>query len=195
MSATKVTGLSLSRIRGGSPNSHALNSYPIASGATAMYTGTPVRLSAGTLTPCVTTTEVPVGTFQGCSYVQDGTPTFKPYYSGVSASDIVGLVNDNPNQTYIISTNVSVAAGILGRNVDASAIAAGSAFTGRSSIVATTSAGGTGKATTGLFRVIGLVDEPSNEYGDAYTKLEVVFNYDAADYQNAAVSAFVTTTN
>ena len=97
MSATKVTGLSLSRIRGGSPNSNALNSYPIASGATAMYTGTPVRLASGTLTPCVTTTEVPIGTFQGCSYVQDGTPTFKSYYSGVSASDIVGLVNDNPS--------------------------------------------------------------------------------------------------
>ena len=61
--------------------------------------------------------------------------------------------------------------------------------------MATTSAGGTGKATTGLFRVIGLVDEPGNEYGDAYTKLEVVFNFDTDDYQNAVVSAVVTTTN
>jgi hypothetical protein len=113
----------------------------------------------------------------------------------VSASDIVGLVNDNPSQTYIISTNVSVGAGIIGRNVEASAIAAGSAFTGRSSIVATTSAGGTGKATTGLFRVLGIVDEPSNAAGDAYTKLEVVFNYDSADYQNVVTSAVVTTTN
>ena len=195
MSATKVTGLQPSRVRGAAPNSNGLNEYPIASGATAMYTGTPVRIASGTLTPCVTTTEVPVGTFQGCRYVEDGEQKFKNYYSGVSASDIVGLVNDNPNQTYIISTDVTIAAGIVGRNVDASAIAAGSTFTGQSSIVATTSAGGTGKATTGLFRVIGIVDEPGNAAGDAFTKLEVAFNYDATDYQNVVTSAVVTTTN
>lgn len=195
MSATKVTGLKPSRVRGGSPNSNALNEYPIASGATAMYTGTPVRIASGTLTPCVTTTEVPHGTFQGCRYVENGEQKFKPYYSGVSASDIVGLVNDNPNQTYIISTNTTVAAGIIGRNVEASAIAAGDTFTGQSTIVATTSAGGTGKATNGLFRVLGIVDEPGNEAGDAFTKVEVVFNYDTADYQNVVTSAVVTTTN
>lgn len=195
MSTTKVTGLQLSRIRGGAPNSHGLNEYPIASGATAMYTGTPVRLASGTLTPCVTTTEVPIGVFQGCRYVENGEQKFKPYYSGVSASNIVGLVNDNPNQTYVVAVNTSVAAGIVGRNVEASAIAGGSTFTGKSALMATTSAGGTGKADTGLFRVIAVVDEPGNAVGDAYPKIEVVFNYDAADYQNVVTSAVVTTTN
>ena len=195
MSTTKVTGLQLSRIRGGAPNSHGLNEYPIASGATAMYTGTPVRLASGTLTPCVTTTEVPIGVFQGCRYVENGEQKFKPYYSGVSASNIVGLVNDNPNQTYVVAVNTSVAAGIVGRNVEASAIAGGSTFTGKSALMATTSAGGTGKADTGLFRVIAVVDEPGNAVGDAYPKIEVAFNYDAADYQNVVTSAVVTTTN
>jgi hypothetical protein len=195
MSTTKVTGLQLSRIRGGAPNSHGLNEYPIASGATAMYTGTPVRLASGTLTPCVTTTEVPIGVFQGCRYVENGEQKFKSYYSGVSASNIVGMVNDNPNQTYVVAVNTSVAAGIVGRNVEASAIAGGSTFTGKSALMATTSAGGTGKADTGLFRVIAVVDEPGNAVGDAYPKIEVVFNYDAADYQNVVTSAVVTTTN
>jgi hypothetical protein len=195
MSTTKVTGLQPSRVRGAAPNSNGLNEYPIASGATAMYTGTPVRIASGTLTPCVTTTEVPVGTFQGCRYVEDGEQKFKPYYSGVSASDIVGLVNDNPGQTYIISSNATVAAGIVGNNVEVSAIAGGSTFTGKSTIVAKTTAGTSGKATNGLLRVIGIVDEPSNAAGDAFTKMEVAFNYDATDYQNVVTSAVVTTTN
>lgn len=194
MSATKVTGLFPSRIRGGAPNSNAVNSYPIASGAGAMYTGTPVRLSAGTLTPCVTTTEAPIGTFQGCSYVQDGEPNFKPYYSGVSASDIVGLVNDNPGQTYIISSNATVAAGIVGNNVEVSAIGDGSAFTGRSSIVAKTTAGSVGKAGVGALRVVGIVDEPGNEVGDAYTKLEVVLNTQADNFRQVYVTAPATAT-
>jgi len=195
MSTTKVTGLQPSRVRGAAPNSNGLNEYPIASGATAMYTGTPVRIASGTLTPCVTTTEVPVGTFQGCRYVEDGEQKFKSYYSGVSASDIVGLVNDNPGQTYIISSNATVAAGIVGNNVEVSSIAGGSTFTGKSTIVAKTTAGSTGKATNGLLRVIGVVDEPSNAVGDAFTKMEVAFNYDATDYQNVVTSAVVTTTN
>jgi hypothetical protein len=195
MSTTKVTGLQPSRVRGAAPNSNGLNEYPIASGATAMYTGTPVRIASGTLTPCVTTTEVPVGTFQGCRYVEDGEQKFKSYYSGVSASDIVGLVNDNPGQTYIISSNATVAAGIVGNNVEVSAIAGGSTFTGKSTIVAKTTAGTSGKATNGLLRVIGIVDEPSNAAGDAFTKMEVAFNYDATDYQNVVTSAVVTTTN
>ena len=195
MSTTKVTGLQPSRVRGAAPNSNGLNEYPIASGATAMYTGTPVRIASGTLTPCVTTTEVPVGTFQGCRYVEDGEQKFKPYYSGVSASDIVGLVNDNPGQTYIISSNATVAAGIVGNNVEVSSIAGGSTFTGKSTIVAKTTAGSTGKATNSLLRVIGVVDEPSNAVGDAFTKMEVAFNYDATDYQNVVTSAVVTTTN
>jgi hypothetical protein len=195
MSTTKVAGLQPSRVRGAAPNSNGLNEYPIASGATAMYTGTPVRIASGTLTPCVTTTEVPVGTFQGCRYVEDGEQKFKPYYSGVSASDIVGLVNDNPGQTYIISSNATVVAGIVGNNVEVSAIAGGSTFTGKSTIVAKTTAGTSGKATNGLLRVIGIVDEPSNAAGDAFTKMEVAFNYDATDYQNVVTSAVVTTTN
>jgi hypothetical protein len=195
MSTTKVTGLQPSRVRGAAPNSNGLNEYPIASGATAMYTGTPVRIASGTLTPCVTSTEVPVGTFQGCRYVENGEQKFKSYYSGVSATDIVGLVNDNPNQTYIISSNATVAAGIVGNNVEVSAIAGGSTFTGKSTIVAKTTAGTTGKATNGFLRVIAIVDEPGNAAGDAFTKLEVELNHRADDYQNVLTSAVVTTTN
>ena len=195
MSATKVTGLQPSRVRGAAPNSNGLNEYPIASGATAMYTGTPVRIASGTLTPCVTSTEVPIGTFQGCRYVEDGEQKFKPFYSGVSATDIVGFVNDNPGQTYIISSNATIAAGIVGRNVEVSSIAGGSAFTGKSTIVAKTTAGTTGKATNGALRVIAIVDEPDNAVGDAFTKMEVEFNHPADVYQNVLTSAVVTTTN
>jgi hypothetical protein len=62
-------------------------------------------------------------------------------------------------------------------------------------LLAKTTAGTSGKATNGLLRVIGIVDEPSNAAGDAFTKMEVAFNYDATDYQNVVTSAVVTTTN
>ena len=60
--------------------------------------------------------------------------------------------------------------GIVGRNVEVSSIAGGSTFTGKSTIVAKTTAGTTGKATNGALRVIAIVDEPDNAVGDAFTK-------------------------
>jgi hypothetical protein len=139
---------------------------------------------------------MPIGTFQGCSYVADGEQYFKPYYSGVSASNIVGLVNDDPSQTYIISSDTTVAAGIVGKNVAASNIAAGSTFTGRSTITALTTAGSVGTSAAGLFRVIGIVDEPGNAVGDPYTRLEVQMGaVSQQNFINVLVTTPVTVTN
>jgi|TARA_R110000744_G_scaffold321446_1_gene427540 hypothetical protein len=196
MTQTLITGITPSRIRGNQPNSNGLTSYPVASGAGAMYTGTPVRLSGGSLVPLVTSTEMPIGTFQGCSYVENGEQKFKAYYSGVSATNIVGLVNDNPQQTYIISSDTTVAAGIVGKNVAATNIAAGSTFTGRSTITALTTAGSVGTSAAGLFRVIGVVDEPGNAVGDPYTRLEVQMGTtNQQNFINVLVSTPVTVTN
>ncbi len=92
MTTKQITGLTPSRVRGNSPQSSGATSYPIASGASAMYTGTPVRLSGGSLVPLVTSTEMPIGIFQGCSYVADGEQYFKSYYSGVSATVVSELM-------------------------------------------------------------------------------------------------------
>ena len=188
MTQTLITGITPSRIRGNQPNSNGLTSYPVASGAGAMYTGTPVRLSGGSLVPLVTSTEMPIGTFQGCSYVENGEQKFKAYYSGVSATNIVGLVNDNPQQTYIISSDTTVAAGIVGKNVAATNIAAGSTFTGRSTITALTTAGSVGTSA--------VVDEPGNAVGDPYTRLEVQMGTtNQQNFINVLVSTPVTVTN
>ena len=56
MTTKLITGITPSRVRGNSPQSSGATSYPIASGAGAMYTGTPVRLSGGSLVPLVTST-------------------------------------------------------------------------------------------------------------------------------------------
>lgn len=195
MTTKQITGLTPSRVRGNSPQSSGATSYPIASGASAMYTGTPVRLSGGSLVPLVTSTEMPIGIFQGCSYVADGEQYFKPY-SGVSATDAVGYVNDDTSQTYIISSDTTVAAGIVGKNVAASNIAAGSSFTGRSTITALTTAGSVGTSAAGLFRVIGIVDEPGNAVGDPYTRMEVQMNAtNQQNFINVLVETPVTVTN
>jgi hypothetical protein len=196
MTTKQITGLTPSRVRGNSPQSSGATSYPIASGASAMYTGTPVRLSGGSLVPLVTSTEMPIGIFQGCSYVADGEQYFKPYYSGVSATDAVGYVNDDTDQTYIISSDTTVAAGIVGKNVAASNIAAGSTFTGRSTITALTTAGSVGTSAAGLFRVVGIVDEPGNAVGDPYTRMEVQMNAtNQQNFVNVLVETPVTVTN
>jgi hypothetical protein len=50
--------------------------------------------------------------------------------------------------------------------------------------------------TTGLdLRIIGVVNEPGNAVGDAYTKIEVVQNLNSSNFRNVFVTAPVTTTN
>ena len=101
MTATySPNGLTPTRIRGGAPNSHGTNEYPIKSGdANTIYTGQPVRVSAGHITAILSVGLSPVGVFQGCRYVEDGEQKFKSYWpGGTSATDAVGLVVDNPAQ-------------------------------------------------------------------------------------------------
>ena len=195
MSATKqARGLVPSRIRGGSPNSNATNEYSIASGAAAsIYTGQPVRISAGYVVALTSAGEATDGVFQGCRYVEDGEQKFKAYWpGGTSATDAVALVNDNPNQTYIIQANSTIAQSAIGQNIAVSGVATGSTFTGQSSMVAK----GSVVSTTGLdLRIVGVVNEPGNAIGDAYTKIEVVQNLNSANFRNVFVTAPVTTTN
>lgn len=189
MSATKqARGLVPSRIRGGSPNSNATNEYSIASGtADSIYTGQPVRISAGYVVACSAAGEVTDGVFQGCRYVENGEQKFKAYWpGGTSATDAVALVNDNPNQTYVIQANTTIAQSAIGQNIAVSGVAGGSTFTGQSSMMAK----GSVVSTTGLdLRIVGVVNEPGNAIGDAFTKIEVVQNLNSAGYRQVYVTA------
>jgi len=195
MTATySPNGLTPTRIRGGAPNSNATNEYNIKSGeANSIFTGQPVRVTAGTITAVISVGLAPVGVFQGCRYVEDGEQKFKSYWpGGTSATDAVGLVVDNPAQVYQIQCDASVTAGAVGQTMSFTSVAAGSTFTGRSGA----GADGSTAATTGLdLKVIRVVNEPGNTTGDAATKIEVLLNLHEDNFRNVFVTAPVTTTN
>jgi hypothetical protein len=181
-------GLTPARIIGQAPNSNGTTEYRIASGqATNIYTGQPVRVSAGYINPVISAGQVVDGVFQGCRYVQDGEQKFKSYWpGGTSATDAFGQVTDNPNQTYIIAGDGAVSAGVVGRNVPLVSVGAGSTFTGRSGAGADASEDVAGISD---LRVIGIVDEPGNTPGDTATKIEVVLNLHTANFRTVNVTA------
>tara|TARA_R100001510_G_C7635780_1_gene193953 strand:+ start:617 stop:1204 length:588 start_codon:yes stop_codon:yes gene_type:complete len=195
MTATYApNGLTPTRIRGGAPNSNGTNEYPIKSGdANTIFTGQPVRVSAGHITAVISVGLSPVGVFQGCRYVEDGEQKFKSYWpGGTSATNAVGLVVDNPAQVYEIQCDSSVTAAAVGATMSFNAVTSGSTFTGRSGA----GADGSTVATTGLdLKVIRVVDEPGNVTGDAKTKIEVLLNLHEDNFRNVFVTAPVTTTN
>jgi len=195
MTATYApNGLTPTRIRGGAPNSHGTNEYPIKSGdANTIFTGQPVRVSAGHITAVISVGLSPVGVFQGCRYVEDGEQKFKPFWpGGTSATDAVGFVVDNPAQVYEIQCDSSVTAAAVGATMSLLAVTSGSTFTGRSGA----GADGSTVNTTGLdLKVIRVVDEPGNVTGDAKTKIEVLLNLHEDNFRNVFVTAPVTTTN
>ena len=187
-------GLTPSRIRGASPNSNGTNEYSIASGeATTMFTGQPVRVSANKLQAVISVGQAVTGVFQGCRYVEDGEQKFKSFWpGGTSATDAVGFVTDNPAQIYVIQSDASVTAGTIGKTLPfKDSLTSGSTFTGKSGASADRS---TAAATVQDLKVIGIVDEPGNVLGDAYTKIEVMLNLHEDNFRQVYVTAPVTAT-
>lgn len=194
MTATySPNGLVPSRIRGAAPNSNGSNEYPIASGAAAtIYTGQPVRVSVGNVVALTSAGESTIGVFQGCRYVENGEQKFKSYWpGGTSATDAVAYVIDNPAQLYVIQADATVTAGVVGNTVAFVSVGAGSTFTGRSGAGADASTVGTGAQD---LKVIGVVNEPGNVLGDAFTKIEVMLNNHVDSFRQVYVTAPATAT-
>jgi len=189
------TGLTPTRIRGAAPNSNGTNEYPIKSGTAAtIFKGAPVRVSAGNLVAVVSLGEAPIGVFQGCQYVENGEQKFKSFFpGGTSVTNAVGLVTDNPAQTYVIQADGVVSAAVVGENVSfKDSLTSGSTFTGQSGASADAST----VTSTGLdLKIIRVVDEPGNTVGDSFTKIEVMINNHADNFRNVFVTAPVTIEN
>ena len=183
-------GLTPARIRGQAPNSNGTTEYRIESGQSDnIYTGQPVRVSAGYINPVISVGQVVDGVFQGCRYEEDGEQKFKSYWpGGTSATNAFGQVTDNPSQTYIIAADGAVSVGVVGRNLPLvqASVATGSTFTGRSGAGADASEDGTGALD---LKVVGIVDEPGNTPGDTATKIEVMLNLHRDGYRGVVVTA------
>ena len=106
----------------GSPFINAQNRYRIASGyATAIFQGDLVKpVTGGGIERAVAnTSDLVVGVFNGVFYTDPTTqkPTFKNYYpGGVSASDIVANVIDDPSVVYSIDSDGAFAVADIFKN-------------------------------------------------------------------------------
>lgn len=203
MSATAAPyGLKPVNLIGGLPYAGSTRSFKInpAGYAANIYNGSPVYVASNgylqiaTATGAdATTNGFPVGTtntgivgvFVGCSYVNSlGQTVFSQYYPA-NALNAVAFVVDDPNAVFQVQSAGSVTQAALGANVffSTSTADAGSTTTGNST--ASVVAGASAVTTTAAFRVVGFVDGPFSQVGDAYTDILVKINPGYHTYTNA----------
>ena len=177
---------------GGQVFAGATRLIPIsASSATAIFYGDVVKLtSAGTLEKDVgTDAATPVGVFLGCSYT-DATfgKTFRQYYpGGVSATDIVAYVEDDPDALFkvaVVSSSTTI--GYVTRaNVGENAVLvqnAGSTITGNSKVAIDNTVGTT---STWPVRIIDVIAETAFAGNPgSYTEVVVKWNAGMHQYDN-----------
>lgn len=123
-----------------------------------------------------TTTLTPVGIFVGCFYTDPTTkqPTYSQYWpTGTVASDAVAYVIDDPYVVFQMQANGSLAQTALGNNA-AVVQTAGSTDIGKSKNALNASSIDT--TNTLPIRIIGFVDGPTSEVGDAFTDALCIFN-------------------
>lgn len=187
---TGAFGLRPINLAGGAPNSQGANAYFIASGASAIYNGSPViATNGGTIAITGSAsgdTYKHLGAFNGCEYVSSvtGKKTWSNYWPGSGANtnfDIVGYVYDNPTQRFVIATdatftNRATAVAAIFENTQFDSGTSGSTTTGVSSArmdVATLDASNESLP----LKIVGIYDDPTNQdYAAAGIQMIVMFN-------------------
>ena len=156
--------------------------YKISSGASALFTGDPVKLKAdgsievkggaGAITGAIS------GVFMGCFYTDPttGKPTFRNNYpDGLAATDAIAFISDDPDQLYIAQQDANdITAVDLGNNAEM-IMAAGSTTTGMSKAEIDSSTAATGNATY-MLKILDFYDVPSNDASAANSVLVVKIN-------------------
>jgi hypothetical protein len=183
-------GLRPINLAGGAPNSQGTNAYFIASGASAIYNGSPVIATNGgdiAITGSASgDTYKHIGAFAGCEYVSSvtGKKTWSNYWPGSGANtnfDIVGYVYDNPTQRFVIATdatftNRATARAAIFENTQFDSGTSGSTTTGQSSAkmdVATLDASNESLP----LKILGIYDDPtSQDFAAAGIQMIVMFN-------------------
>lgn len=177
---------------GGQVFAGATRLVPIsANSATAIFYGDVVKLtSAGTLEKDAgTDAATPVGVFLGCSYT-DATfgKTFRQYYpGGVSATDIVAYVEDDPDALFkvaVVSSGTTISY-VTRANVGENAVLvqnAGSTVTGNSKVAIDNTVGTT---STWPVRIIDVIAETAVAGNPgSYTEVVVKWNAGMHQYDN-----------
>lgn len=148
----------------------------IASGyATALYFGTPVKLTTtGTLVATATGADSAIGVFAGCFYISGGVPKigYWPASQTYDANTPMWVMYNafDPAAIYEGQANGSIAQTKLGEAINLADASTGSVYTQLSAqaLEATTTG-----ATPGTFIVENIAPYPDNAWGDAYTIVRV----------------------
>jgi hypothetical protein len=165
------------KLVGGQPYAGGLTSYKIASGyATSIFTGDIVKPVTGGTVEKDTGTDAatPLGVFIGCSYTDPGSGqvVHKPYWpASTVASDAEALIASDPDLVLQIQADDTLAQTALFANA---AIVQGSGNTATGMSGVTLDASSIESTATLPVKIIGFVDGPQSEVGDAYTDVYVV---------------------
>ncbi len=179
MSSTKkLSGLHPSRIRGAGANTAGFNSYPIANARSgAIFLGDIVKTTAGTVAPIAATTDLAIGVFMGCRYVDSATkqPVWSKHYPSATSSadgNVYAFVNDDPSSTYIVQADASVTAMDMNSFNFSVTLGSGSTVTGISGFGLEV---GTRTSASAMLRPIRFYESPDNEStaDRAFPELEV----------------------
>jgi hypothetical protein len=183
-------GLRPINLAGGAPNSQGTNSYFIASGASAIYNGSPViAVNGGDIAITGSAsgdTYKHIGAFAGCEYVSSvtGKKTWSNYWPGSGANtnfDIVGYVYDNPTQRFVLATDASftnraTARAAIFENTQFDSGTSGSTTTGQSSASMDVATLDASNASLPL-KILGIYDDPtSQDFAAAGIQMIVMFN-------------------
>jgi len=183
-------GLRPINLAGGAPNSQGTNAYFIASGASAIYNGSPViAVNGGDIAITGSAsgdTYKHLGVFAGCEYVSSvtGKKTWSNYWPGSGANtnfDIVGYVYDNPTQRFVLATDASftnraTARAAIFENTQFDSGTSGSTTTGQSSASMDVATLDASNASLPL-KILGIYDDPtSQDFAAAGIQMIVMFN-------------------
>jgi hypothetical protein len=183
-------GLRPINLAGGAPNSQGTNAYFIASGASAIYNGSPViAVNGGDIAITGSAsgdTYKHLGVFAGCEYVSSvtGKKTWSNYWPGSGANtnfDIVGYVYDNPTQRFVLATDASftnraTARAAIFENTQFDSGTSGSTTTGQSSAAMDVATLDASNASLPL-KILGIYDDPtSQDFAAAGIQMIVMFN-------------------
>jgi hypothetical protein len=188
--ASGAFGLRPINLAGGAPNSNGTNAYFIASGASAIYQGSPVIVTNdGTIAITGSAsgdTYKHIGAFAGCEYVSSvtGKKVWSKYWPGSGADtnfDIVGYVYDNPMQRFVLATdatftNRATAKAAIFESTQFNTGTSGSTTTGNSSAsmdVATLDASDVSLP----LKILGIYEDPeTQDFAAAGIQMIVMFN-------------------
>jgi len=188
--ASGAFGLRPINLAGGAPNSNGTNAYFIASGASAIYQGSPVIVTNdGTIAITGSAsgdTYKHIGAFAGCEYVSSvtGKKVWSKYWPGSGADtnfDIVGYVYDNPVQRFVLATdatftNRATAKAAIFENTQFNTGTSGSTTTGNSSASMDVATLDASDASLPL-KILGIYEDPeTQDFAAAGIQMIVMFN-------------------